>query len=91
MKIFLDTNVPRSKKKQRSVLGISDAKIGGAIAEELGLSCQHTDIVPEIMRGNLTTSDIIFLAFSEFSEFICSMNINSVSDSIMLWHVHLIV
>ena len=35
------------------VLGVCDSKIGAAITEEMGVSCQHTGIVPEIVRGKL--------------------------------------
>ena len=33
------------------VLGVCDTKIGAAITEELGVTCQHTGVVPEIVRG----------------------------------------
>ena len=51
LRLFLETNVPASKKKQKVVLGICDSKIGATISEELGISCQHTGIIPEIARG----------------------------------------
>lgn len=49
--LFLETNVPKSTKKAKSILGLSDQKLAGAISETLGLSCQHTGVVPEIVRG----------------------------------------
>lgn len=51
LQVFLETNVPKSSKKAKVVLGVSDSRIGGAIQELLGISCQHTEPVPEIIRG----------------------------------------
>lgn len=51
LRVFIETNVPQSSKKQKVVLGIGDSKIGAAIIEELKVSCQHTGVVPEIIRG----------------------------------------
>ncbi|KAI1904656.1 hypothetical protein AGOR_G00007930 [Albula goreensis] len=50
LKLFLETNLPPGGKKKR-VLGVSDAKIGAALQEELGLSIQTGGIVAEILRG----------------------------------------
>lgn len=50
LRLFLETNLPESKKK-KSVLGVSDAKIGAALQEELGLSIQTGGAVAEIVRG----------------------------------------
>lgn len=47
----METNLPQSSKKQKVVLGVGDAKIGAALMEEMGLSCQHTGVVPEVTRG----------------------------------------
>ena len=54
LRLFVETNVPKSKKKHKVTLGVCDAKIGAAISEELGVSCQHTGVVPEIVRGIVT-------------------------------------
>ena len=51
LRLFLETNCPKSSKKQKSILGVGDGKIAGTIAEEMGLRCMHTDVVPEIIRG----------------------------------------
>ncbi|KAH3790086.1 nucleolar protein 56-like isoform X2 [Dreissena polymorpha] len=51
LRLFIETNVPQSSKKQKVVLGVSDPKIGSAISEELSVSCQHTGVVPEVVRG----------------------------------------
>lgn len=45
---FLDTTVP---KKKKTVLGVSDSKLGAAISEALGIQCNHIGVVPEIIRG----------------------------------------
>uniref|UniRef100_A0A673ZDX2 NOP56 ribonucleoprotein homolog n=1 Tax=Salmo trutta TaxID=8032 RepID=A0A673ZDX2_SALTR len=39
LKLFLETNLPIGGKK-KAMLGVGDAKIGGALQEELGLSIQ---------------------------------------------------
>ncbi|CAL8336357.1 unnamed protein product [Merluccius merluccius] len=49
LRLFLETNLPESKKK--SMLGVSDAKIGAALQEELALSIQTGGAVAEILRG----------------------------------------
>ncbi|XP_030046778.1 nucleolar protein 56 isoform X2 [Microcaecilia unicolor] len=49
LKLLLETNMPTKKKK--ALLGVSDAKIGAAIQEELGYPCQTGGVVAEIMRG----------------------------------------
>merc|ERR1711976_1000631 len=51
LRLFLETNVPKGGKKEKCTLGIGDSKLASAIAEEMGLSCQHTGVVPEIIRG----------------------------------------
>lgn len=37
------------------VVGVSDAKIGAAITEELGIKCSHIGVVPEVIRGKVQT------------------------------------
>ncbi|GFN82453.1 myosin-ie [Plakobranchus ocellatus] len=48
---FLEKEVPKGKKKVQVILGVGDSKIGAAISETLGISCQHTGVVAELMRG----------------------------------------
>jgi nucleolar protein 56 len=55
LQVFLDKNVPQSSKKEKVVLGVSDAKLGASISEALNITCQHTGAVPEILRGIVTT------------------------------------
>ncbi|XP_064163750.1 nucleolar protein 56 isoform X2 [Anguilla rostrata] len=50
LKLFLETNLPPGGKKKH-VLGVSDAKIGAALQEELGLSIQTSGVVAEVLRG----------------------------------------
>ncbi|KAM9525344.1 nucleolar protein 56-like isoform 1-T1 [Salvelinus alpinus] len=50
LKLFLETNLPIGGKK-KAMLGVGDAKIGGALQEELGLSIQTGGVVSEILRG----------------------------------------
>ncbi|OAF71827.1 Nucleolar protein 56 [Intoshia linei] len=49
--LFLDTNVPKSKKKRKVFLGISDPKLGASMGEQFSVKCVATGAVPEIMRG----------------------------------------
>lgn len=52
--MFLETNLPKPEKKKHGdtfVLGVSEPKLGAAISESLGVTCQHTGAIPEIVRG----------------------------------------
>ncbi|KAK2872447.1 hypothetical protein QQF64_017940 [Cirrhinus molitorella] len=49
LKLFLETNLPSIGRK--TVLGVSDAKMGAALQEELNLSIQTGGVVAEIVRG----------------------------------------
>ncbi|XP_067125266.1 nucleolar protein 56 isoform X2 [Centruroides vittatus] len=51
LQLFLETNLPRPGKKKSVILGVGDAKVGVAIQETLSYPCQHTGVVPEIIRG----------------------------------------
>ena len=52
LQTFLETNLPKSSKKEKVVLGVSDSKLAAAIAETDGTACMHTGVIPEIIRGN---------------------------------------
>lgn len=52
LRLFLETNVPKGKKG-KAVVGVGEAKIGAAIVEELGIMCNHTGVVPEVLRGEI--------------------------------------
>ncbi|XP_042322898.1 nucleolar protein 56 [Sceloporus undulatus] len=49
LRLLLETNLPAKKKKV--LVGVSDAKIGAAIQEELGYQCQTGGVVAEVTRG----------------------------------------
>lgn len=49
LKLFLDTNL--SERSGKFTLGVGDSKIGAAIQEELGISCQASGVAAEIIRG----------------------------------------
>eukprot|EP00730_Choanoeca_flexa_P008896 TRINITY_DN12555_c2_g6_i3.p1 TRINITY_DN12555_c2_g6~~TRINITY_DN12555_c2_g6_i3.p1 ORF type:complete len:532 (+),score=208.98 TRINITY_DN12555_c2_g6_i3:23-1597(+) len=53
LKNFLETHLPQSSSTKKSpvTVGVADSKIGQAIAEELNLRCDHTGVVPELVRG----------------------------------------
>jgi nucleolar protein 56 len=50
---FLEANLPKSSKKQKSLLGIGDSKLAAAISEAINVTCMHTGVVPEIIRGDI--------------------------------------
>ena len=56
--MFLETNVPKSSKKLKVLLGVSDPRIGAAITEELQIQCVHTGAVPELLRGQCNHNSI---------------------------------
>lgn len=60
LRLFLETSVPKSTKKEKVIVGVGDSKLGAAIVEELGISCQHTGVVPEIIRGTVLTCTLTF-------------------------------
>ncbi|GAB6024358.1 snoRNP complex protein nop56 [Chamberlinius hualienensis] len=51
LQLFLENNLPKSSKKSKLILGVAEPKLGSAISEVLKIKCQHTDVVPEILRG----------------------------------------
>lgn len=56
---FLDVTLPKSSKKDKCILGVSDPKLGAALSEVLGISCQHIGAVPEVIRGKLVINNTI--------------------------------
>lgn len=54
LKLFLETNLPPGGKKKKVLLGVSDAKIGAALQEEIGVSIQTGGVVAELMRGTVS-------------------------------------
>ena len=51
LRVFLESNFPKSSKKEKAVLGVGDSRLGAVISEEMRISCQHIGVVPEIIRG----------------------------------------
>lgn len=51
LQLFLETFLPKSSKKGKVVLGVSEPKLGAAISEAMGTTCQHTGVIPELVRG----------------------------------------
>jgi hypothetical protein len=51
LKMFLLNNYPKTKKKSKNVLGVSDAKLGSSIHELLEIPCQTGGVVNEVLRG----------------------------------------
>jgi nucleolar protein 56 len=51
LKVFLENNLPKSTKKLKVTLGVSEAKLAAAISDELGAECVCSGAIPELMRG----------------------------------------
>lgn len=52
IQLFLENNVPRSKKsKQPVVLGVEDPDFAAVISDKLGIKCIASGLVQEIIRG----------------------------------------
>ncbi|XP_033340792.2 nop56 ribonucleoprotein [Megalopta genalis] len=49
--LFLDSTIPKSGKKDKVILGVLDPKLGASISEALSIKCDHTGVIPEIIRG----------------------------------------
>ncbi len=76
LRTFLDTNLPKEKKRAKMILGVADSRIASAINELFTITCQHTGVVPELLRGKMNekknTSIVCFsrsaTSFSKFSQ-----------------------
>ena len=81
LRAFLDTNLPKEKKRAKMVLGVADSRIASAINESFSITCQHTGVVPELIRGSLLNSiECSFLSLSLtlvsfFQVFVCIFRI----------------
>ncbi|CAF0886864.1 unnamed protein product [Adineta steineri] len=51
LRTFLDTNLPKEKKRAKMILGVADTRSGSTINELFSITCQHTGVVPELLRG----------------------------------------
>lgn len=55
------------------ILGVADARIASAVNELFSITCQHTGVVPELLRGkNLNFDENLFsmFFFSQVFDFI---------------------
>lgn len=68
LQVFLESNVPKGGKKDKVVVGVSDAKIGAAITEELGIKCSHIGVVPEVIRGKMQTLMLYIMIVKDFKK-----------------------
>lgn len=54
MQLFLENNIPRTKKsKQPVVLGVADPDLAEVISDKLDIKCLSSGLVTEITRGIL--------------------------------------
>lgn len=63
---FLDITIPKGRKKDSVILGVSDAKLAAAITEALGINCNHVGVVPEITRGYMFNTCCYMSLYSPF-------------------------
>ena len=47
---FLEANVS-GKKKSKIIIGVEDSRLAAVVQEQLGMSCQSTGVVLELLRG----------------------------------------
>lgn len=50
---FLETNVPTVGKMRGVKLGVTDAKLGAVINENLSIPVTHIGVVPEVSHDNI--------------------------------------
>eukprot|EP01116_Phalansterium_solitarium_P014206 TRINITY_DN31765_c0_g1_i1.p1 TRINITY_DN31765_c0_g1~~TRINITY_DN31765_c0_g1_i1.p1 ORF type:complete len:481 (-),score=168.80 TRINITY_DN31765_c0_g1_i1:290-1732(-) len=53
LKNFLEVSFPKVKpgKKSKFVLGVAEEKLGSAIQEAIGITCQKSPLIAELLRG----------------------------------------
>ncbi|KAI8353170.1 hypothetical protein B0O80DRAFT_427176 [Mortierella sp. GBAus27b] len=51
LKAFLEMNLPKPGKKSKVVLGVSEKSLAGSIKEGLGVECDASEIVLDLVRG----------------------------------------
>ena len=57
LRTFLDTNLPKEKKRAKMTLGVADSRVASSINELFSITCQHTGVVPEILRGTIKIAE----------------------------------
>ncbi|XP_044272088.1 nucleolar protein 56 [Tribolium madens] len=86
---FLDITVPKSKKKNKITLGVSDPKLGAAITEALGIQCSHVGAVPEVIRGIRHHFHNLVKGFTEKSSAVAQLGLgHSYSRAKVKFNVH---
>lgn len=75
LQVFLDTSFPKSEKKNKHILGVADAKLGAAINEALGIKCDHTGVVPEVIRGIRAHFHHLVKGFTETSSGVAQLGL----------------
>jgi nucleolar protein 56 len=53
LRTFLDTNLPKEKKRTKMILGVADSRMASAVNELFSITCQHTGVIPELLRGKI--------------------------------------
>lgn len=48
---FLESNLPKQKKRKNFLLGLSDPKLGSSIQDNLTVTCKADGVVSEVLRG----------------------------------------
>lgn len=51
LKSFLEMNLPKSDKKSKVCLGVTEKNLAGAIKGELKIECASDEMVQELIRG----------------------------------------
>ncbi|KAF9914346.1 snoRNP complex protein nop56 [Lobosporangium transversale] len=51
LKAFLELNVPKPGKKSKVVLGVTEKSLAGSIKEGLGIECDASEVVLDLVRG----------------------------------------
>ncbi|KAK3819010.1 MAG: hypothetical protein J3Q66DRAFT_339100 [Benniella sp.] len=51
LKAFLEMNLPKTGKKSKVVLGVTEKSLAGSIKEGLGIECDASEIVTDLVRG----------------------------------------
>lgn len=89
LQLFLETNLPKPKKKDKAILGVSDPKLSASINEATGITCQHIGAIPEIIRGIRYHFHKLVKGFTEKSSGIAQLGLgHSYSRAKVKFNVH---
>ncbi|KAL5284671.1 NOP56 family protein [Megaselia abdita] len=88
LSVYLDDVFSKLKKK-KCQLGVSDAKLGAAITEAIGVSCTHIGVVPELLRGIRHHFPKLVKGFTDQSAGVAQLGLgHSYSRSKVKFNVH---